>query len=60
MIGFRLMSERRDFFGRLLAAHFAALSLTCLAKQIVLQNTRKYVRIDIFLSQKLVLERRDL
>jgi hypothetical protein len=32
-IGVRLMSEGRLFLGRFEAAHRAALSLTCLAKQ---------------------------
>jgi hypothetical protein len=32
----RLMSEGRDFLGRFEAAHLAALSFTCFAKQTVL------------------------
>lgn len=35
--GLRLMSAGRDFLGRFDLAHLAALSLACLAKQIVLK-----------------------
>jgi hypothetical protein len=37
---FRLMSDGRLFLGRFDAAHFAALSLTCLAKQAVVELCR--------------------
>jgi hypothetical protein len=38
-VGFLFMSDGRLFLGRLEAAHLAALSLTCLAKQVVHELT---------------------
>jgi hypothetical protein len=39
-VGLRLISERRDLRGRLALAHLAALSLACLAKQMLIERKR--------------------
>jgi hypothetical protein len=37
-VGLRLISESRDLRGRLALAHLAALSLACLAKQMLMRG----------------------
>jgi hypothetical protein len=49
-VGLRLISERRDLRGRLDLAHFAALSLACLAKQTL--NKRKRLNTKLELSMR--------